>query len=66
MKKVAKNIRLRRREMGISQHELAVDLGVSKLTVSNYERNITNPCPVTMAKLSRALNVPVSYFFLNL
>lgn len=66
MKKVAKNIRLRRREMGISQHELAVDLGVSKSTVSNYERNITNPCPVTMAKLSRALNVPVSYFFLNL
>lgn len=66
MRKVAKNIRVRRQEIGVSQRELAIDLGVSKSTISNYERNITNPCPVTMAKLSRALNVPVSYFFLNL
>lgn len=64
MENIARNIRERRQEIGLSQSELAAYLGVSKSTVSNYERNITDPSPTIMEKLSRALDVSVSYFFL--
>lgn len=76
MQTVEGNLRRIIDEKGIKQRHLAEKAGIPEKTLSamlngrreihHYERNITNPCPVTMAKLSRALNVPVSYFFLNL
>lgn len=65
MKRLAKNIRERRLQMGMSQEELAKCLGVSKTTVSNYERNITDPSPDVMERLSEALDVSISYFFMH-
>lgn len=65
MKQIAKNIRRRRLQAGMSQDELAKRLGVSKTTVSNYERGVTNPSPEIMEKLADVFDVTISYFFMR-
>ncbi|SHO50895.1 helix-turn-helix domain-containing protein [Anaerocolumna xylanovorans] len=57
--KKIKNLRLGKL---LTQRELAKMLGVSKSTMSNYERNITTPSPDIFISLASYFDVSVDYF----
>jgi transcriptional regulator with XRE-family HTH domain len=62
-KEIGEKIKRRRRELGISQEQLAEILGVTYQQVQRYE-NGTNKLNVeNIQAVSDALSVPVSYFF---
>lgn len=52
-----------RKQKGLSQEHLAVDLGVSQSSISNYELGITHPDILILEKVSNYFNVPVSDLF---
>lgn len=60
---IARNLRRRRLERGLSVSALARASGVSKSTVSELERGRGNPAIDTIWALSNALNLPFSALF---
>lgn len=60
---IGKKIKTLRLAKPLTQNELAGILGVSKSTMSNYERNISTPDPDTIIKLASYFNVSVDYLF---
>jgi transcriptional regulator with XRE-family HTH domain len=60
---VESRIRVTRAERGWTVRRLAEESGVDKNTVSELERGVRNPNPLTMHKLARALNVEVADLF---
>lgn len=52
-------LRQRREELGITQEQMAADLGVSVTTYGNWERGIFLPRIGQRPKIARALDVPV-------
>lgn len=52
-----------RKQKGLSQEHLAVDLGVSQSSISNYELGITHPDILILEKVSNYFNIPVSELF---
>ena len=62
-REIGEKIKRRRRELGISQEELAETLGVTYQQVQRYE-NGTNKLNVeNIQAVADILSVPVSYFF---
>ena len=57
--KLGKNLKRIRTAKGISQGEIGRILGVDKGFVSNIENGKTNPTLATIAKLAKALSVPI-------
>jgi transcriptional regulator with XRE-family HTH domain len=57
-----KNLAEIRRKKGFTQTELAKKSGVSKRTITYYERETQNPSLATMTKLANALDVPAERF----
>lgn len=55
MTDVAKNIKRARTRRGISQEQLAEALGVTRQTVSNWERGAANPDLATLERVAEAL-----------
>lgn len=53
------NIRERRKELKLTQKELAKKAGVSFRTIQNYENGLTPPSPHIIEKIAIALNVPI-------
>lgn len=53
------NIRERRKELGLTQKELAKKVGVSFRTIQNYENGITPPSLYIIEKIALALEVSV-------
>jgi transcriptional regulator with XRE-family HTH domain len=53
-------IRLRREELGISQEDLALELGYDQGWISHIENGRTNPAYGTVDRLARALAWPLS------
>jgi transcriptional regulator with XRE-family HTH domain len=53
-------IRLRRKELGISQQELGLELGYDQGWISHIENGRTNPACGTVDRLARALAWPLS------
>ena len=51
-----------RKERGLSQQELADIIGVRKTTISNYETGYSTPNFTLIQKLTKALEIPISYF----
>ena len=49
------NLYERRRQLGYSLRQLADRSGVPKSTLSRYERGETNPTPVRLVRLAKAL-----------
>ncbi|MDY0088775.1 MAG: helix-turn-helix transcriptional regulator [Flavobacteriaceae bacterium] len=49
-----------RKQKGLSQEDLAVDLGISQSSVSNYEAGLTKPDITVLEKVSAYFSVPVS------
>ncbi len=60
---VASRLRLRRREVGLSQHALAAVLGVSFQQLQKYEQGTNRITAGALYKLSITLEVSVQYFF---
>lgn len=59
------NIRERRRELGISQEELARRCGVSRQTVNAIENNKYDPTLSLAFRLARELETPVDSLFVH-
>lgn len=53
------NIRERRKELGLTQKELAKKVGISFRTIQNYENGITPPSLYIIEKIALALEVSV-------
>lgn len=49
-----------RKQKGLSQEDLALDLGISQSSVSNYEAGTTKPDISILEKVSAYFSVPVS------
>ncbi|WFR56087.1 helix-turn-helix transcriptional regulator [Anaerocolumna sp. AGMB13025] len=60
---IGKKIRALRLQKNIAQIDLAGILGVSKSTMSNYERNYSTPDPDLMVKLADFFGVSIDYLF---
>jgi transcriptional regulator with XRE-family HTH domain len=60
---VASRLRLRRREMGLSQEIVANALGVTFQQFQKYEGAINRISAGALYRLAIALEVPVGYFF---
>jgi len=60
---VAKRVRQRRIELGISQPKLGAALGVTFQQVYKYEKAVTRISAARLYGLSKALGVPITFFF---
>ena len=60
-----KAIRRRRRELDLSQEQLAERAELHRTYISNIERGELNPSLETMEKLVKALDITVSALFAN-
>jgi transcriptional regulator with XRE-family HTH domain len=60
---VGNRIRLRRRELGVSQENLARELGVSFQQVQKYERAANRVSASKLFEIASVLRVPPNYFF---
>ncbi len=59
-KRVAKNIKLLRKQTNLTQNQLAIKMGVAIRYVSRLENDPQNLTLETIEKLSRALNCDIS------
>ena len=48
-------IRVKRKELGLSQEDLSAKIGCSKNTISNWERGVTRPDDVNCMALAEVL-----------
>ena len=60
---IGARMRARRRQLALSQSDLAEKLGVSFQQVQKYERGANRVGASRLYDLSRVLDVPVSFFF---
>ena len=52
-----------RKQKGISQEQLAIDLNISQSSISNYELGVTKPDVDILKKICDYFNVPIAYMF---
>ena len=60
---VGSRVRLRRNMLGLSQEKLAEAFGLTFQQVQKYERGTNRISASRLLEMSRALDVPVSFFF---
>ena len=60
---VGVRIRMRRKEMGVSQERLAEALGITFQQVQKYERGANRMGSSRLYEFAKVLDVPVSFFF---
>jgi transcriptional regulator with XRE-family HTH domain len=60
---VAHNMRKLRVKRGISQENLAVDVGIDRTYISRLERGIENPTVAVLERLAAALESDIGSFF---
>jgi transcriptional regulator with XRE-family HTH domain len=60
---VARRVRERRIELGLSQPELAAELGITFQGLYKYEKGKNRLSASRLYGLSKALGVPVTFFF---
>ena len=61
--RLANSLKDRRTELGLTQAELAVRVGVSRKTVNTVENGVFVPSTTLAIKLAAALSVPVEQLF---
>lgn len=52
-----------RKKLGLTQLDLASLVNMEKPTITRLEKGRTNPTSITLLKISKALNIPISKFF---
>ena len=52
-----------RKQKGLSQEQLAMDLNISQSSISNYESGATKPDTDVLQKIAEYFNIPIAYFF---
>lgn len=57
-------LELYRKELGITQNQLAEELGVSRQTISSIENGKYNPSLVLAIKISRLINKDIEDIFI--
>ena len=57
--RLGKNLKRIRTGKGISQGDIVKASGIDKAMISNIENGKTNPTLATIAKLAKALSVPI-------
>jgi transcriptional regulator with XRE-family HTH domain len=62
-REVGLRVRMRRKELGVSQERLADALGITFQQVQKYERGANRISASKLWEIARALNTPVGYFF---
>jgi transcriptional regulator with XRE-family HTH domain len=60
---IGKRIRLRRRQLGISQTDLAEKLGLAFQQVQKYESGVNRVSAGRLPQIASALDVHVGYFY---
>ncbi|MEF2074843.1 helix-turn-helix domain-containing protein [Consotaella aegiceratis] len=63
---VGSRLRLRRNSIGMSQGDLARQLGITFQQVQKYEKGTNRVSASRLHRISQVLDVPVSYFFAGL
>jgi len=58
-RKLALNLKRIRAEKGISQGDIVKATGIDKALISNIENGKTNPTLGTIAKIAKAVGVPI-------
>ena len=53
----SENLKSKRKQLGLTQKELAEIVGITPKTIQNYEKKKTIPTPALMEEISTALNV---------
>ncbi len=62
-KEIGRRIKARREYLRLSQEALAERTGVSRVTISNWERGERSISAVELPALAAALTVPLAYFY---
>jgi transcriptional regulator with XRE-family HTH domain len=57
LQRIGRNVAKRRRQRGLSQLELAMTMGVDKMTISRIERGLSNFAMGTLESLAKILRV---------
>ncbi|BFH18320.1 hypothetical protein J6TS7_32260 [Paenibacillus dendritiformis] len=63
--RIASQIKKRRKELGMSQRELALAAGLKQATISRLESSTWNPEIKTLEKLSDALGLKVKIYLVD-
>jgi len=63
MNTIGKTLLELRKQKGISQEMLAIDLKISQSSISNYESDTTKPDIGTLQKIAEYFKIPVACFF---
>jgi transcriptional regulator with XRE-family HTH domain len=61
-KRLGELVRLRRKELGMSQSDLGAALGVSFQQIQKQERGVNRISAATLQKIAIALKAPLSFF----
>ena len=62
-RRIGERIRLRRTELGMTQHQLAAALGVSYQQIQKYENGANRISAARLWQIGRRLEVPVGWLF---
>ncbi|MDD5145199.1 MAG: helix-turn-helix transcriptional regulator [Candidatus Pacebacteria bacterium] len=62
-KSLGNKIQKRRKEIGLTQEELAFKVGISRVYIGYIEQGRYAPSLEVLQKIARALNTPISDFF---
>jgi transcriptional regulator with XRE-family HTH domain len=60
---LGQEIAKQRKKQGLTQLDLASLVNMEKPTITRLEKGRTNPTSLTLLKISKALNIPISKFF---
>lgn len=60
---IGKNIRVLRKQAGLTQVDLAKALGIKQQVVANYEKEVTNPEVAKLPTLAKVLGVAIEALF---
>ena len=58
--RVGRNLQRFRKEIGLSQEELAFECGLHRTYISGVERGVRNPTVLVLERIARALRIPAS------
>lgn len=60
---VPERVKIQRKRLGLSMADFADEVGVTKLTIFNWEHGLYEPNHINMEKLCEATHKHVSYYY---